>query len=380
MKYMKPFYYDSFRCVADGCPASCCEGWQIMIDDESLERYLNWQGKFGGRLLNSIDWKEGAFLQYGRKCAFLNDKGLCDIQTEAGETALCRTCREYPRHVEEFEGVREYSLSLSCPEAARIMLSQKGRTRFITWEDQEEDEFEEDFDFLLYTELLEAREVVFSILEGENAPFEARMEECLHFAAGFQELLEEGDFSAIQEWTKRYSFDLERGMENAAARKKRRFEDTKECLSLLKGLEHLEPGWEELLEKVERTLYLEGQAAYDECYEKFHRMRAGGDFGLPGWDGMMEKIAMFFLYTYFCGAVYDDAVYSKALFAAFSAAWIEELMLAHYRETGEMPGEEELMEAAWRYAREIEHSDQNLNALEDWFWESTHAGEEFVQL
>ena len=38
---------------------------------------------------------------------------------------LCDTCRNYPRHIEEFEGLREISLSLSCPEAARILLSQK---------------------------------------------------------------------------------------------------------------------------------------------------------------------------------------------------------------------------------------------------------------
>lgn len=38
---------------------------------------------------------------------------------------LCDTCRNYPRHIEEFEDLREISLSLSCPEAASILLSQK---------------------------------------------------------------------------------------------------------------------------------------------------------------------------------------------------------------------------------------------------------------
>ena len=160
MRYMKPSYYDSFHCLADQCPASCCEGWQIMIDEKSLKRYWNWDGKLRGRLINSIDWEEGAFLQYDRKCAFLNEQFLCDLQAEAGEEALCSTCREYPRHVEEFEGVREYSLSLSCPEAARIMLTEKGKSSFVQWEDEKEDEFEEDFDFLLYTRLLEAREIL----------------------------------------------------------------------------------------------------------------------------------------------------------------------------------------------------------------------------
>ena len=65
------------------------------------------------------------FRQYNRRCAFLNEENLCDIYTEAGPEMFCRTCRNYPRHIEEFEGLREISLSLSCPEAARILLSQK---------------------------------------------------------------------------------------------------------------------------------------------------------------------------------------------------------------------------------------------------------------
>lgn len=48
----------------------------------------------------------------------LNEQGLCDIYTEAGPSMLCGTCRDYPRHREEYEGVVELSLSLSCAEAA----------------------------------------------------------------------------------------------------------------------------------------------------------------------------------------------------------------------------------------------------------------------
>ena len=52
----------------------------------------------------------------------LNDRNLCDLVIEKGEDWLCETCSRYPRHVEEFEGLREWSLSLSCPVAAEIML------------------------------------------------------------------------------------------------------------------------------------------------------------------------------------------------------------------------------------------------------------------
>lgn len=122
MRYCKPDYYEAFRCLAGKCPDTCCAGWQIYIDEDSLERYEQVEGPFGNRLKNSIDWQEGAFFQCGRRCAFLNEQDLCDLYAELGEEALCETCTRYPRHIEEFEGLRELSLSLSCPEAARIML------------------------------------------------------------------------------------------------------------------------------------------------------------------------------------------------------------------------------------------------------------------
>lgn len=43
MRYIKPGYYDDFVCIAGACPATCCAGWQIVIDEESLQTYGNVQ-------------------------------------------------------------------------------------------------------------------------------------------------------------------------------------------------------------------------------------------------------------------------------------------------------------------------------------------------
>ena len=65
---------------------------------ESLEKILR----------NSIDWEEECFYQNNRRCAFLNDENLCDLYKALGPDALCDTCRMYPRHTEEYEGLREF--------------------------------------------------------------------------------------------------------------------------------------------------------------------------------------------------------------------------------------------------------------------------------
>lgn len=104
-----------------------------MIDDQTLKKYQHFKGPFRNRLHNDIDWKQHVFRQYNRRCAFLNEENLCDIYTEAGPEMFCRTCRNYPRHIEEFEGLREISCrspvrrqqGFYFPKKKRYALSQK---------------------------------------------------------------------------------------------------------------------------------------------------------------------------------------------------------------------------------------------------------------
>ena len=46
MIYSYPDYYKKLRCIADKCPDTCCSDWQIVIDDESLEKYRNYAGEY----------------------------------------------------------------------------------------------------------------------------------------------------------------------------------------------------------------------------------------------------------------------------------------------------------------------------------------------
>ena len=146
MQYTVPHYYKKFTCLSGDCPDTCCAGWQIQIDPVSLKKYRKTEGPLGARLHNEIDWEESCFRQYNGRCAFLNEENLCDLYTEGGgEKAFCRTCRTYPRHIEEFEGLREISLSLSCPAAARLILECQEPVRFLHKKNDKE-ENEPDYD------------------------------------------------------------------------------------------------------------------------------------------------------------------------------------------------------------------------------------------
>ena len=52
MKLLKPDFYDGFACIASRCRDTCCAGWEIEVDEETLKKYREVPGNFG-RLLRS---------------------------------------------------------------------------------------------------------------------------------------------------------------------------------------------------------------------------------------------------------------------------------------------------------------------------------------
>lgn len=371
MRYIKPDYYDNFKCVADKCPDTCCAGWQIMIDEESLERYGEVEGEFGRRLVNSIDWQEGCFYQTDKRCAFLNEANLCDLYTALGSDSLCNTCKNYPRHTEEYEGLRELSLSLSCPIAAEMILLQNKFPEFVEYEDEREEDLAEefeDFDLMMFTQLEDARGLVMKHLREEEMPLEDKLGLYLQFAEKMQECIVREEYCEIDTVIRQYEEQGFRG-NSREKEKEEQFCHRQVLLQHMFGLERLREEWTECLTELANTLYKEGTAHYKECVERFHAFLLEKEETAKQWENIGTQLFVFFLYTYFCGAVYDDWIYSKMALAVESVRFIRELYLSRWILSGELQ-KEDYVELAYRYAREIEHSDQNLNALEEIFMDN----------
>ena len=62
MYYRKPYYYSQFKCIADNCPATCCDGWAIVIDDKSMDRYRSLPAKDRGYVMSHVDTGESLSL------------------------------------------------------------------------------------------------------------------------------------------------------------------------------------------------------------------------------------------------------------------------------------------------------------------------------
>ncbi len=124
MKLYAPKYYKKFKCIADKCDHSCCVGWEIDIDCDTLEKYKKSKGAYSAAVIDSIVMDETPHfrLDEHEKCPHLNEKGLCRIILELGEDYLCGICKEHPRFYNYTE-VAEVGIGMSCTEAARIILS-----------------------------------------------------------------------------------------------------------------------------------------------------------------------------------------------------------------------------------------------------------------
>lgn len=164
-----PDYYQNFKCVANMCKHSCCIGWQIDIDDITLQKYNSLSGDFAYRLKSSIKFDESPHfnLDKNERCPFLNKNGLCDIITDLGEDMLCQICSDHPRFRNYYGDFIEVGLGLACEAAAKIILTSNEKVRLNLT------------DKALHIPIISFREKLFNILQDRNLSLENRINNML---------------------------------------------------------------------------------------------------------------------------------------------------------------------------------------------------------
>ncbi len=167
MQIIKSSYFDRFRCIADKCPDSCCKEWEVLVDAESAALYRSLPGDLGDRLRSVLKEENGETYMTieNRRCPMWRTDGLCRIQAELGEQALCKTCRDFPRLTHDYGDFVEMGLELSCPEAAKLILTTPPAPPIVTdLPGGNPPEYEKD-DMEL---LLRSRKQAYALLEAPN--------------------------------------------------------------------------------------------------------------------------------------------------------------------------------------------------------------------
>ena len=193
MQLTAPDYYEKFKCIAEKCKNSCCIGWEIDIDPETLDFYFNILGEWRKRFKKSISL-EGETPHFitdekGR-CPFLNENGLCDIIAELGEDDLCQICYDHPRFYNCFSAREEMGLGLCCEAAADLILGNQNKFSLNVLEENDGEATATEDELSAFSE----RDTLFSIFQNRGLSISQRMEQVakLYSVSPFS-----GDISAL---------------------------------------------------------------------------------------------------------------------------------------------------------------------------------------
>lgn len=260
-----PNFYKNFKCIAGACPDSCCQGWEVDADSDSLEYYKTLTGDLRERIDSVLDKDEFGNtifrLAQNKRCPFLNSENLCDMHIAIGGEHTPYTCRTFPRFINHFGAVREMGVSLSCPVAADIIFNLSEPMTFCDEADDEPPELNE-IDGQTYYFLLNARKKAYAIAQDRERTVAERMTILLDYAAELQKELD----------------DYKQGGDGI------------DFFEVFNNPELINPEWQK---KVKNG------ALNPVKNERFN-----------------ENIAMYFLYKYFLTAVFDYDVLSKVKMAA----------------------------------------------------------------
>lgn len=307
-----PSYYKQFRCVAGDCPDSCCHEWQVQVDEASGEKYRTLPGKLGEDLRKAMVMEDGQTLMENvdGRCPMWRADGLCRIQAELGEQALCDVCREFPRLRQDYGDFVELGLEMSCPEAARIMLTCDNWT--LGKESVPGGE-EPDYDPEIMDILRSSRGYALGLLTMEDYTVPQRLAILLFYGYHIQGQIDGGEEMA---------FDPETALEEA-----RQFAgdgDIEGLLDFYKSLEILTPRWEKRL----------------------------SDPVKPGqWGEELCRLASYGLYRYWYQAVSDWDLAARVKLVLLQC------IMARYLGGG--------LEVIQLYSKEIENDLDNIEAILD---------------
>ncbi len=311
MKTVVPDYYSDFRCLAGDCRHSCCIGWEIDIDDDTLEYYNTVEGPFGNRLHNSISYDSGTphfCMDSHGKCAFLNENGLCDIMLNLGFDKVSQICDDHPRFRNFYSDRTEIGLGLSCEAVAMQILSKQDKTQLITLEENDELLWEDEEVFL------SLRDEIFAIIQDRTQPVNNRVASVLAHC-GVQ----------LLHYTPQQQAEL------------------------FCSLERLDPVRDELLLRLknatDETLHWKTEAEFATAF---------------------EQLLVYFAFRHLTESLDDGRFAGRLQYVVQSYYLIRNLCAVHHNTQGRI-SLEDMAEICRIYSAETEYSPENMNILFDKF-------------
>lgn len=333
MKNTYPDYYKKFSCIADKCTDTCCAGWDVVIDGESLEKYNALSTPYGKKIRSLITVDEDGdsiFISSNGRCPFLLDCGLCEMYKELGHDNLCRTCRMFPRFINAFGARTETGISLSCPEAARLIFENSDPVVFET-EDTDGGIIPSEFDAELYFTLLDTRKKAIAVIQQRKFSIVQRICAFAEYSLALRQLIND---DCLDEAKK-----LDANV----------FLNNKHTYSAVKS--------KRALNKI-FTDYASLEFISSDFTDKLRKAEAVDIKSFTACDTEYEQLMVYFIFRYFITAAYDYDLLAKVKFAVVSFIIINRLHAGL-----DASEKEQRIEISQKYSKEIEHSASNMDFL-----------------
>lgn len=204
MKYIFTDFYSDFSCVGGECPDSCCIGWDILVDEDTCKKYAALEEPLKSKICQNIEETE----QDGKKlyrmrmeqdgrCPFLNRHNLCNIYIDVSPDDMCSVCRTYPRKIVSYYDVVMATVSVSCPEVARMLLH-KSTSIFFGFAEDSTLVATDGADWDLYNELINGLVLVTDIMQDRKYPFWQRLFLTMQVTRQMQQYVEKREFTALR--------------------------------------------------------------------------------------------------------------------------------------------------------------------------------------
>ena len=329
MLYRYPDYLNEFHCLAGECPDTCCSQlWEIVVDEETKAKYEALEGELGEKVRKAmyVDAEGDTCLrQENGSCPLLTEDKLCALVCAHGPGMLSITCDNHPRFSEIYGGLEETMLSLSCPAAADLLLNRETPLLFVSHTDDLPPQ-PNDLDGDMYQMVMAGRKTAFSILQNRSRKLSDRLALFLAFAHRLDGCLDRPN--AALNLCQCYEAESYQDKVLLRLRRHRRWGTMTHSRQLLLAMEHLTEIFPVHLKELEMT-------AVDEN-------------ALP-----LEQLAVYYVFRWWLKAACDGYVWRQAAAAVVSVLAVSGLA----RTMGS------ISEAARLYAKEVEHSDENLALL-----------------
>jgi lysine-N-methylase len=311
MELFYPSYYKQFACIASDCPDSCCHEWDVQVDADSARKYRAMEGPLGDALREHLYDEAGeTYLRnVAGRCPMWRKDGLCRIQAEQGHDALCNVCRQFPRLRHDYGDFVELGLELSCPEAARIILTEKSEWVTETVPGGEEP----DYDGEIMAILRRSRPAALALLEDERYTVPQRLAQLLMYSYHVQAAIDGAELLPFDPGAA-----LEEAMQFAGCG------DAEALAAFYRSLDLLTDRWPRKLETLTEA-----------C-----------------WDEKLCKLAQYIICRHWFQAVSDWDLTGRGKLAVCACVLLARL-------------EGDLTENAQLWSKEIENSGENLGALLD---------------